>query len=230
MIRLTRRDWLFIAVCAAIAVASALVIARWFTAAFPEASIDFRYDRDSSRGVANALLRAQALDTRDMKHAVVFESDDLARVFLERSLGLERANELMKSDVLIWYWRHRWFKPLQEEEYAVEIAPTGELVSFARTIPEAMAMPSTDEARSRAAAEAFLRRAGIDPAALDFVTGSERTLPARTQRIFTWESKNVRPASAPYRFVITVDGGSVSSFARRPLVRTRAPAFQPGRC
>ncbi|HEX6177111.1 MAG TPA: CPBP family intramembrane glutamic endopeptidase, partial [Thermoanaerobaculia bacterium] len=40
-------------------------------------------------------------------------------------------------------------------------------------------------------------------------------LPARTQRIFTWESKSVRPAGASYRYVITVDGGAVSSFARR---------------
>ena len=215
MIRLSRRDWIFIAACVAITIASALVIARWFAAAFPEASIDFRYDRVTSRAIAESVLRAQSLDTRGMKHAVAFESDDLARVFLERSLGLERANELMTSEVLVWYWRHRWFVPLQEEEYAVEIAPTGELVSFARTIPEAQAMPLIDESAARAASEAFLRRASVDPAQLELVTQSERQLPARTQRILTWESRSVRPAGAAYRYVITVDGGAVSSFARR---------------
>ena len=215
MIRLNRRDWTFIAVCLAITIASGFVIARWFAAAFPEASIDFRYDRVTSRAIAEGVLREQALDTRGMRHAVAFESDDLARVFLERSLGLERANRLMTTDVLVWYWRHRWFVPLQEEEYALEVAPTGELVSFSRAIPEAQPMPSSDEASARAASEAFLRRASIDPSHLTLVTQSERKLPARTQRIFTWESKSVRPAGAPYRYVITVDGGAVSSFARR---------------
>jgi membrane protease YdiL (CAAX protease family) len=215
MLRLTRRDWIFIAACAAVALLSALVIGRWFTAAFPEASIDFRYDRAASRAVAEEVLRTQGLVTSGMKHAVVFESDDLARIFLERSLGLERAGELMGRDVLVWYWRHRWFRPQQQEEFAVEVAPTGELVSFSRTLPEALAMPSSDAAAARAAAEVFLRRASIDLATLELVSESERTLPARTQRILTWESKSLRPAGAPYRYVITVDGGEVSSFARR---------------
>ncbi|HUP45913.1 MAG TPA: CPBP family glutamic-type intramembrane protease [Thermoanaerobaculia bacterium] len=213
--RLTRRDWTFIAICLAVAVASLLVITRWFGVAFPEASIDFEYDRAESRTAGAALLREIGLDTGGMKHAVTFESDDLARIYLERTLGLERANRVMADEALVWYWRHRWFRPLQEEEYAVEIAPTGELVSYARTIPEQAPMPDVEEARAQAGAEAFLRRAGIDAASLDLVARSERRLPARVQRIFTWESKTFRPGGAAYRYVATVDGGAVSSFARR---------------
>ena len=213
-----RRDRIFLAVCVAVTLASLFVIVRWFGSAFPEASIDFRYDRGSSRELARQLLREQQLDVTGMKHAAVFESDDLARVFLERSLGLEEANRLMGSEVLVWYWRHRWFRPLQEEEYSVEIAPTGQLVSYARSIPETQPMPALDAAPARAAAEAFLRRAGIEPGSLDLVSESDRRLPARTQRIFTWESRSIRPAGAPYRYVITVDGGAVSSFARQVRV------------
>ncbi|HUP48802.1 MAG TPA: type II CAAX endopeptidase family protein [Thermoanaerobaculia bacterium] len=215
MTTLTRRDWTFLAVCAAVTVASLLVIARYFAAAFQEASIDFRYDRGQSRQVALDLLRAQGLDPAGMKHAVVFESDDIARIFLERTLGLERANEAMSAEVLVWYWRHRWFRPLQEEEYAAEIAPTGELVSFSRTIPESQPMPETDDGTARAAAEEFLRRAGVELQSIELVSESERKLPARVQRILTFESKSIRPGGAPYRYVLTVDGGSVSSFARR---------------
>ena len=113
--RLTRRDWTFIAICLAVAVASLLVITRWFGVAFPEASIDFEYDRAESRTAGAALLRELGLDTGGMKHAVTFESDDLARIYLERTLGLERANRVMADEALVWYWRHRWFRPLQEE-------------------------------------------------------------------------------------------------------------------
>ena len=212
---LGRRDWLFIAICVVMTVASLAVIARYFADAFPEASISFDYDRDESRAVAVEVLREQALDVSGMKHAAIFESDDIARIYLERTLGMDSATDVMRDDVLVWYWRHRWFKPLQEEEYAVEVAPTGELVSFARNLPESMAMPPTEEAVARAAAEAFLMRAGIDRGAIDLVSQSERKLPARVQRIFTWESKSIRPGGAPYRYVATVDGGAVSSFARR---------------
>ena len=46
--RLNRADWLFLAVCAAVVAVALFVVFNWFTAAFPEASIDFRYDRASS--------------------------------------------------------------------------------------------------------------------------------------------------------------------------------------
>ncbi len=209
MTRLTRRDWMLLAVCLAVATASLLIIDRYFGAAFPEDSIEFRYDRSSSGGLATALLRAQHLDTASMKHTVVFDADDTARIFLERSLGLEKASEVMKRDVRVWYWHHRWYKPLQEEEYSVDVAPTGEVVSFHRVIPEARAMPNVDLETARKMAEAFLPEKD-----LTLVSHSERTLPARVQRIFTWESNRVRPAGATYRHVVTIDGNAISSYGQ----------------
>ena len=207
MIRLTRRDWVLLAVCLAVTVASLIIIDRWFGAAFPEDSIEFRYDRSSSGEIATALLRAQRLDTTAMKHTVVFDSDDTSRIFLERTLGLEDANAVMKRDVRVWYWHHRWYKPLQEEEYSIDVAPTGEIVSFHHTIPEARAMPAADLETARRIAEAFLPEKD-----LTFLSHSERTLPARVQRIFTWESKSVRPGGASYRHIVTVDGNTVTSY------------------
>src|ERR1041385_3747525 len=85
MLRLTKSDWLFIAVCIVIAVVSVFVILNWSPRVFPEASIDFRYDRDSSQKIAEPLVAAQV---RGMKHTAVFDGDDQAKIFLERTLGL----------------------------------------------------------------------------------------------------------------------------------------------
>ena len=210
---LTRRDWVFIAVCIVVIAASSGVIANWFYSAFPEASIDFRYDGTTSKRIADSIVTSQHFDPRGMTHTVVFDSDDAARIFLERSLGLKRANDVMKHDVHLWFWHHRWFRALQEEEFMVEIAPTGELVSMARKIPESRRMPSVDAATSRRLAEEFLTRAGAKN--LELISQSERQLPARTQRIYTWRSRNVSPAGAEYRHTITVDGDSVSSYGQR---------------
>ena len=126
--RLTRRDWVLIAVCCGVAALSFFIIFNWFYAAFPEASIEFRYNRDSSLPLARAVLDAQRIDLRDYKQGAVFDGDEMAKIFLERTLGLSTANRLMRKDVRIWWWHHRWFKPLQEEEFQVDVAPTGEIV------------------------------------------------------------------------------------------------------
>lgn len=210
-----RRDRTLLLVCGAVAVVSILVIVRFFASAFPEASIDFRYDRGSSRALAERVLAAQGIDVRAMKHTALFDADDDARIFLERSLGLDRANAILRRDVHLWAWHHRWFRPLQEEEYAVDVAPTGELVSYSRRLPEAAALPSMDAASARAMAERFLARNGIDVRALQLVAESERKLPKRLQRIFTWESRTIRPAGAPYRYELVVDGNAIGSFAQR---------------
>jgi membrane protease YdiL (CAAX protease family) len=212
MIRLNRSDWIFIAACVAIAALCVFVVLNWFTRVFPEASIDFRYDRDSSTKIAAPLLAGQAIDVRGLKHTAVFDGDDQAKIFLERTLGLERASAVMQREVRLWWWHHRWFRPLQEEEFAVDVAPTGEIVGYDDTMPEARALPSPDVAGARRIAEAFLGRARVNVADLQLVAQSERRLPRRMQRIFTWESQSVHPAGAQTRHVVTVDGDRVGSY------------------
>ncbi|HJT18135.1 MAG TPA: hypothetical protein VJ853_12135, partial [Thermoanaerobaculia bacterium] len=120
--RFNQRDRILIAVCIAIAAASLFVIYNWFYSAFPEASIEFKYDRDSSLPIAQRVIDAQRIDTRELKHAALFTGDETAKIFLERTVGLSKANQMMRSQVRLWWWLHRWFKPLQEEEFAVDVA------------------------------------------------------------------------------------------------------------
>ncbi|MEO8037020.1 MAG: CPBP family intramembrane glutamic endopeptidase, partial [Acidobacteriota bacterium] len=211
--RLNRGDWTFVAICSAVLAASLFVILNWFTAAFPEASIEFRYDRSGSRAIAEKVLSSQAIAVDGMKHSAVFSDDNTAKLFLERSLGLKAANAVMRRDVHIWYWHHRWFRPLQEEELSADIAPTGELVAYSHKIPEARPLPTPSIAEARKIAERFLLANGV--AGADFQSQSERKLPHRAQRIFTWESHTVRPAGAPYRYTVVVDGNVIGEYSQR---------------
>ena len=214
--RLTRGDWIFLAICAVISAASVWVALRWFSSAFPEASIEFRYDRRASLAVAERVLRAEGIDPKGLKHTAVFDADDSAKVFLERTLGLEKTNALLKRDVHVWYWHHRWFRPLQEEEYAVDVAPTGEIVTFNHHIPEEQALPVLDPEAARGLADAFLARATAGEVQL--VAQSERKLPKRVQRIFTYDSLRIRPAGAPYRHTVIVDGNTIGRYEQRVKV------------
>lgn len=209
---LTRRDWLFIAVCLVLAGGAVVIIQRYFTAAFPEAAIDFRYDRGSSAAVAEQVLARQGVRVTGMKHAVRFDTDSSARIFLERSLGLAEAGRVMRDEVDVWSWHHRWYRPLVEEELSVDVAPDGDVIAYTHVIPEERALPGAAPVAARQIAERFLRdvRAGD----LTLVAQSERRLPRRMQRIFTYEAKAIRPAGAPYRHIVTVDGNIVSSYER----------------
>ncbi|MHB0972170.1 MAG: CPBP family glutamic-type intramembrane protease [Thermoanaerobaculia bacterium] len=214
MIRFSRRDLLFIAICLVIFGGGLAIGLRYFNEAFPEASIDFKVDRRESRAIAETFLRARGLDTGGMRGSAQFEHDSTAKIFLERTLGLEKANRIMGSSVRLWYWRHRWFVPLEREEYRVDVAPSGEIVSFAHFIAEEAAAPSAAEPAARAAGESFLRSVGADPATLTFIGSSERRLPKRVETTFTWEAKDLRPGGAPYRFTVTTRGTAIASYSQ----------------
>ena len=209
--RLSQDDWIFIGICLAVALASIAVVTRYFTAAFPQAAIEFQYDRNSSRPLAETLVRRLGIDPTPMKHTARFDGDDSARIFLERTLGLEEATRVETEDVHVWWWNHRWFQPLVEEEISVDVAPNGELVAFTHTIPEERAIPGT----LASPPEAFLISIGVDVTRLRLVDTSERRLPKRIQRIYTWESTHIHPAGAAYRHTVRVDGTVVSAYSQR---------------
>jgi membrane protease YdiL (CAAX protease family) len=208
MQRLSPKDWTLIAICFAIAAGCVAIVARYFQTAFPEASIDFRVDRNSSRPIAEKLLAAQRVDVRAMKHAVRFDADSQARIFLERTLGLERAQRVLRDDVRVWSWHHRWFQPLVEEELSVDVAPTGEIVGYTHKLPEDRAASGTLNPLR------FLGGIGVRDR-LTLVATSERRLPKRVQRIYTFESARVRPAGAVYRHTVTIDGDVVTGYAQQ---------------
>lgn len=208
--RLSSDDWLLVAICIALVLASVAIIVRYFDAAFPQASIEFKVDRNTSAPIAERLLRELHLDPKSMKHAVRFDSDDEARIFLERSLGLQEANRVMAENVRVWAWHHRWFTPLVEEEISVDVAPTGEIIGFRHVLPEDRAAPPPDANPP----VAFLRSIGLNVADLNLIEQSERRLPKRVQRSYTWESSSIRPAGAQYRHVVTVDGNLITSYSQ----------------
>src|SRR3954453_3592222 len=172
--RLNRADYRFLAVSLPPLAATAWFSVRNFYRAFPEASIDFRVNRAGGQALASAFLGSQHYDTTAYRQASSFSFDDDAKTFLEREVGPEQANQLLGTRVRLWRWSYRWFRPLQKEEFRVDVTPRGDLAGFRHELAEDAPRPaiSTDQARSRA--EDFLRATmRRDPAALEFLEGNE---------------------------------------------------------
>src|SRR3954469_10272843 len=211
--RFHRADYRFLAVCLALLGATAWFSVRNFYRAFPEASIDFRVNRAEGQSLAAAFLAGQHYDTTAYRQASSFTFDDDAKTFLEREAGLEQANRIMGTRVRLWRWSYRWFRPLQKEEFRVDITPRGELAGFQHEIAEDAARPAIDPAGARIIAEEFMRTTlGRDPASLDFVEASDVARPHRPDYPFSGKERYFTLYDATYLLEGTLHGNEVSGY------------------
>ncbi|MBV8897040.1 MAG: CPBP family intramembrane metalloprotease [Acidobacteriaceae bacterium] len=211
--RLRGSDYRFLAICLLLLTAAVWFSARYFYRAFPEASIDFRVTREQARARAETFLAAQGLRVDGYRAASRFSYDTTAKTFLEREMGLRDANRLMSTDLRLWRWSWRWFRPLEQEEFRVDITTSGELVGFQHEIPEAAPGLSLPADQARALSERFLRDTlHRDLATLDFLERSSNRRAARTDHTFTWKEHGLDIHDADYRLEVTVLGNQVGGY------------------
>jgi len=145
-----------------------------------------------------------------MRSFVAFDDDDDAKVFLERTLGLAKANPLFSTTVPVWRRSVRFVRPLEKLEYRASVSPKGELQAFRRILPESAPAADPGDAPARALAESAVREMrGLDPAALRFVETTLEKRPARVDRTYTWESTSVKFGDAALRYLVEVQGDRV---------------------
>jgi membrane protease YdiL (CAAX protease family) len=211
--RLRASDFRFIAICLAMLAGTVWFSVRNYHYAFPEASIDFRVNRQDASSLAGKFLADRGYHVNNYRQASRFTFDDEAKTFLEREVGLERANQIMGTRLHLWRWAYRWFRPQQKEEYRVEVTTRGEVVGFEHEIPEDAARPSLDSEQARAMAEEFLKTEfHRDLSTLEFVEGSIISRPARTDQIFTWKERDFDLKDATYRVEVTILGNEPGGY------------------
>ena len=212
-VKLTSSQYKVIGIVVAVAAGSLAIGVKYFWRAFPEAAIQFRVNRADSEPIGEKFLNERGTRREGYRHAAIFGFDDQAKVYLERSQGLERMNGLTQGPVHLWRWSHRWFKPQQKEEYRVDVTPAGEVVGFDHEIPEAAPGANLDAAQAREIAEKFLRD-GMhrDLGGLEFVETETEKRPARTDHSFTWKQKSVDLGDGSYRISVEVNGDQVSGY------------------
>ncbi|HEV2102850.1 MAG TPA: CPBP family intramembrane glutamic endopeptidase [Candidatus Acidoferrum sp.] len=185
---------------------------RYFFRAFPEASIDFKVSQKEAETRARKFLGDLGENVNDYKSSVVFEVDDNAKTYLERELGLQQANRVMSSEVDVWYWEVRFFRPLQIEEYEVRISPAGKVVAFEHKIEEARGAKSLSRSEALSSAEQFLRtNEGLDLDQWNFLPeeGGSEVKPNRIDWSFSWEKKGFKAKDAPYRLEVGLEGDRI---------------------
>jgi membrane protease YdiL (CAAX protease family) len=190
----------------------ALFAYKYFFRAFPEASVNFQVSREEAVARAQKFVSGLGENVSGYESTIVFDVDDNAKVYLERQLGLQQANKLLSSELNIWYWHIRFFRPQQEEEFSVSVSPAGNIVGYEHKVPEARAGPSLDRNIAQAAAQIFLvNKLGLKAEAWDFLPdeANSKKKPSRLDWDFTWEKHGFKAKEAPYRLKISVQGNRI---------------------
>jgi membrane protease YdiL (CAAX protease family) len=185
---------------------------KYFFRAFPEASVDFKVSRTEAQRRAKEFVEGLGENLNGYQSTIVFDVDENAKTYLERKLGLQQANQLMSSELNIWYWEVRFFRPQQEEEFLVEVNPAGKIVGYDHKIEEARAAKSLNREQAVSAAETFAQsKLGTDLKQWQFLDAeaNSRARPNRMDWSFTWERKGFKAKEAPYRLQVGLEGDRV---------------------
>ena len=218
--RLSSSDRRALILWVALAVAGALFAYKYFFAAFPEASVDLRVSRGEALERARTFVSGLGEDVTGYRSSVLFavaddSNDGHAKTYLERSLGLKEANRLMSSEVSLWYWEVRFFRPLQKEESQVRVTPAGRIAGYEHVIEESRPGARPDRAAAEATARHFLAaQYGAQFSSWDFLPeeANSQARPSRTDWSFTWEKHGFKAKDAPYRLRVSLDGGRLAGF------------------
>jgi membrane protease YdiL (CAAX protease family) len=225
--RLTGSDKRILILWLACGIIGALFAQKYFFRAFPEASVDFKVSRTEAQSRAKQFVEGLGENLSGYQSTIVFDVDENAKTYLERELGLQQANHMMSSELNIWYWDVRFFRPQQEEEFLVRISPAGRIVGYDHKIEEARGAKSLSRDEAIAAAETFAQsKLGEDLSQWEFLQAeaNSQTRPNRIDWSFTWERKGFKAKEAPYRFQVGLQGdhiGGSQEFLQVPEAWTR---------
>ncbi|HYK38404.1 MAG TPA: CPBP family intramembrane glutamic endopeptidase, partial [Candidatus Eremiobacteraceae bacterium] len=190
-------------------IAGLVLAQRYFFRAFPEATVDFKVTRPQALARAKTFVGSVGENVDGYRTSVEFEVSQEEKVYIERELGLEKANQLSSSEISLWYWNVRFYKILQEEEFKVEVSPTGQIVGYEHVLPAAKPGATIERGQAQEIAQNFLlTKLGKDANEWTFLP-EEANSDKKANRLdwdFTWEKRGAKIKDAPYREKIHIAG------------------------
>jgi membrane protease YdiL (CAAX protease family) len=211
---LVLRNRLFWLAATAVVCAAAAIHVGLYQWVRPAAALRLSVTRHQAAEIASDFLSGERGELPGgYRRAVTFDVYYWDKAYLEQTLGLETANDVLQTEGMVYRWTVRWFKPGEQEEFSVELDPDGRLLSYSRYLPDDE--PAPESSRPEQVAREFVQRvAGIDVGTYDLQDSYEMPLPNRTEYGYTWERPDLKLGEAKQRLSIVVTGDEVIYFDR----------------
>ena len=219
--KLSLRGWvLFI-------LAALLFFGLWYKFGYPQFNfVDLSVDKKEALSRAESYLLSVGVDTREYLKAVVFDSDDWADRYLQKTLGIKSEEEFIRQhNYEIFSWQVRFFKQLQKEEFIVGVSSTsGVILNFRHLIEDIEPREAIPKDIARTKAEEFLKKTcGLDFSDYDFHEEKIKRYDKRIDYSFSWEKKAVYipwqkdQGGAKLLIGATVSGNEIGGFYKSRL-------------
>ena len=202
-----RMGWVVMVLLAALGL---FTFVRYQKKAFPSASVDVKIEREQAQRIAADYLAARGFNVSGYSSVTIFGADDEAAIYLQKTLGMEKANEVIRDQVQVWFWQARWFRPLEKLEYRVAVTPDGKVLRFRRELEEEKPGANLEQAEARRRAEEFVSNvAKMDLSQYEPVDASSEKRKNRADHSFVWKKKGFQIGDAELRLSVAIQGDTV---------------------
>lgn len=211
-------------------VACALALTAWQRYEYPRyKTLDLSVDKKTALVRAQEYLRLNNIDPARFSNAVIFDEDRWCNRYLQKTIGPSAQEAFLRQhDYDQFFWKVRFFKELETEEYIVKISPhTGSVITFKHLIDDTAPAQLLPQAGARKIAQAFLeKRFAIDLSAYAPHEEKVKRYEKRTEYSFSWEKRGVyipwdrtgsTEGGAKLLIGAIVSGGEVREFYRNAL-------------
>lgn len=192
-----------------------LIFVLFFNHAFPIASIDLKLSKEEIFKKAKAFVLEQGFDLKDFEQTIIFDSDDYASIYLQKTQGIKKSNELIAGGIPVWFWGVRWFKELKKEGFTVDVDPTnGKIINFNYyVLDDEKGLDLTPE-QARIMAEEKVARQGLNLKDYELKDSTIKKQKNRTDYFFVWEKKGYFISEATLRLSVDIYGDKLGYFGR----------------
>ncbi|MFH1433250.1 MAG: CPBP family intramembrane glutamic endopeptidase [archaeon] len=192
-----------------------LIFFSFYSLAFPEASVDIGITNQDAKEISNNFLLSRNFDLAGYEQSVIFSSFGEAVIYLEKTMGIEKANEVMRNDIDLWFFRTRFFMPLFKTEYSVSVSPKdGAIIGFEQDILDEDIGAKIEQEEAKMIAVDFLLGMDVDLTNFELISFSSEERKNRVDHYFKWEKKDYSVANATYRIGVSVYGDYVGYYKK----------------
>jgi len=180
---------------------------------FPAASIDLKLSRNEVRQKAREYSSRFGYPVDKTIQSSSFTYYNEAKTFLEYELGLDKASELMRSEIPVWCWSSAFRRELSFEQMRVWFWPSGQLMGFSHDIEQERKLPTITHAVALDRARRFLSEQGVVLDHLALKSDQNVSKANREDHSFSFEDKTRDYKGGRIRYDVTISGDLLTDYS-----------------
>lgn len=161
----------------------------------------------STKGINTDFLMGSLRFTLNQQETVSYE------YILENS-SFQKLKEIYPAQIPLTYWNVRYFKPLQKEEFYLDIYPDGSIYSYQHIVDENASGAKLDQETALTIAKTHLKKdKQLDITSLNLLENNSRNRAQRVDHSLVFENNTYKVADGTVRISMNVLGDEPNGFA-----------------